>query len=45
VRDRVSRGDLSVDYMPTLDMIADILTKPISDVALFLKLRALLLNT
>jgi hypothetical protein len=27
--DRVASGEISVDYMPTGDMLADILTKPL----------------
>jgi hypothetical protein len=42
--DRAKRGDIKIDHMPTLSMIADILTKPITDVALFEKLRYMLLN-
>jgi hypothetical protein len=45
ITDRVSRGDLKVDYMSTLSMIADILTKPITNVELFVSLHQLLLNT
>jgi hypothetical protein len=41
---RVSTGDLKVDYMSTLSVVADILTKPITDVALFGKLRYMVLN-
>jgi hypothetical protein len=44
VADRVALGELEINYMPTLDMIADILTKPITDVELFKRLRYLLLN-
>jgi hypothetical protein len=43
--DRISTNDLKIDYMSTLNMIADILTKPITDVVLFERLRSLLLNT
>lgn len=41
---RASEGDVIFDYMSTLEMIADILTKPITDVDHFNRLRYLLLN-
>ena len=44
VKERVTAGELRFQYKRTEDMIADILTKPIQG-ALFLRLRALLLNT
>ena len=36
VTDRISKGDLSVDYCPTEEMIADFFTKPLQG-KLFLK--------
>jgi hypothetical protein len=41
--DRVASGEISVEYMPTGDMLADILTKPLQG-ALFKRLRDRLLN-
>ena len=38
VREKAARGFLSVDYVPTNEMIADILTKPLPRPA-FLKIR------
>ena len=43
VSDRVLNKEISVEYMPTGDMLADILTKPLQG-ALFIKLRDKLLN-
>jgi len=43
VADRVASKEISVEYMRTGDMIADILTKPLQG-ALFERLRGLLLN-
>lgn len=43
IKDRVDSGEISVQYKPTADMIADILTKPLQG-ALFKRLRAVLLN-
>jgi hypothetical protein len=43
VSDRVKSGEIKLEYMPTGEMIADILTKPLQG-ALFLKLRNKLLN-
>ena len=43
VADRVKSGEISIEYMNTGDMVADILTKPLQG-ALFRKLRKLLLN-
>ena len=43
VKDRVDAGEIRVEYKPTEQMIADILTKPVQG-SLFLKLRAWLLN-
>jgi hypothetical protein len=42
--DRVSSGDITISYMKTQDMVADILTKPLQGQQ-FKKLRSLLLNT
>ena len=42
--DRISTGDIDIVYLPTTDMIADILTKPLQG-KLFKKLRKELLNT
>ena len=43
VKDRIDSGDIVIQYKPTGEMIADILTKPLQG-ALFRRLRALLLN-
>ena len=43
VGDRQKAGEISVEYLPTKDMVADILTKPLQG-ELFLKLRKELLN-
>jgi hypothetical protein len=43
VKDRVASGELDISYMPTIDMVGDILTKPLQG-ELFLKLRKELLN-
>ena len=43
VKDRVEQGDVKIEYMPTGDMIADVLTKPLQG-SLFARLRDLLLN-
>jgi len=43
VSDRVKSGEIKIEYMPTGEMLADILTKPLQG-ALFLKLRNKLLN-
>jgi hypothetical protein len=43
VKDRVDNGDLEIVYMPTKDMIADVLTKPLQGEA-FKRLRNMLLN-
>ena len=42
-KDLVDSGQVDIDYMPTEDMLADILTKPLQG-ELFRKLRNLLLN-
>jgi len=43
ISDRISSGEIKVEYLNTTDMIADILTKPLQG-ALFRRLRSLLLN-
>jgi len=43
IKDRVESGEVCLRYMPTEDMIADILTKPLQG-ELFRRLRAKLLN-
>ena len=43
VKDRVEQGDVKIEYKPTGEMIADILTKPLQG-SLFARLRDLLLN-
>ena len=43
IKDRVDRGELSIEYTPTGDMVADILTKPLQG-DLFRRMRAALLN-
>jgi hypothetical protein len=41
--DLINRGEVSIDYMPTEDMIADMLTKPLTG-ELFFRLRERLLG-
>jgi len=41
--DRISKGELKVQYCPTMDMVADFFTKPLQG-NLFRKFRALILN-
>ena len=43
ISDRVASKEISIEYMPTGEMLADILTKPLQG-ALFMKLRDKLLN-
>jgi hypothetical protein len=43
VKDRVDSGEIVIEYLPTGQMIADILTKPLQG-DLFRRLRRLLLN-
>jgi hypothetical protein len=43
INNRIKRGDIQVIYKPTLEMMADIMTKPLTG-NLFRKLRDLLLN-
>jgi hypothetical protein len=43
IKDRVESNELKIEYMPTEDMVADILTKPLQG-ELFRRLRAKLLN-
>jgi hypothetical protein len=43
VKDRVDSGEIAIQYIPTEDMIADILTKPMQGEK-FRKLRSMLLN-
>ena len=43
VKDRVEQGDVKIECVPTGDMIADVLTKPLQG-SLFVRLRDLLLN-
>jgi hypothetical protein len=43
VKDRVDSGELSIEYLPTGDMVADMLTKPLQGEQ-FARLRALLLG-
>jgi hypothetical protein len=42
-KDKVDSGELMIEYLPTGDMVADLLTKPLQG-ALFRRLRNLLLN-
>ena len=42
-KDRIDQGELSLSYLPTAEMVADILTKPLQGEH-FRRLRALLLN-
>jgi hypothetical protein len=43
IHDRIEKDELVLKYLPTEDMIADILTKPLQG-ALFIRLRDMLLN-
>ena len=43
VKDRVDQGDVKIEYRPTGDMIADVLTKPLQG-SLFVRMRDALLN-
>ena len=43
IKDRVDNHEIKIEHLSTSEMIADILTKPITG-ALFIKLRALLMN-
>jgi hypothetical protein len=43
VKDRITSGELKIEYQPTQEMIADILTKPLQG-ELFISLRSKLLN-
>lgn len=43
IADRIKRGDIQVIFKPTLEMMADIMTKPLPG-NLFWKLRDLVLN-
>jgi hypothetical protein len=43
VKDRADAGELAIEYLPTGDTVADMLTKPLQGAA-FLRLRALLLG-
>ena len=43
ITDRISAGDLSVEYCPTGEMVGDFFTKPLQG-ELFLKFRHLIMN-
>ena len=43
VKDRVDSGELAIEHLPTEDMVADLLTKPLQGEQ-FLRLRKLLLG-
>ena len=43
-KDRVDKGDVKIEYKPTCEMVADILTKPLQG-SLFVKLRNEFLNS
>ena len=43
IKDKIDSGELELEYLPTEDMIADVLTKPLQG-ELFRKLRNQLLN-
>jgi hypothetical protein len=43
IKDRVDNHEIKIEHMRTSEMIADILTKPITG-ALFIRLRTLLMN-
>ena len=43
ITDRVKKGEITIEYCPTKEMVADFFTKPLQG-ALFYKLRALVLN-
>ena len=43
IKDRIDQGEVVVEHLPTLDMVADILTKPLQGQR-FIRLRSLLLG-
>jgi hypothetical protein len=43
LKDKVSQGDIVIEYLPTEDMIADLLTKPLQG-ELFYKFRKQIMN-
>lgn len=43
VKDRIAAGEVVLEYLPTSEMVADVLTKPLQG-ALFVKLRGALMN-
>jgi hypothetical protein len=43
IHDRIEKGEIRLEYLPTAEMVADILTKPLQG-DLFRRLRKLLLN-
>jgi len=44
IREQVAKGNVKIEYLPTTEMISDILTKPLGTSA-FVYLRSLLLGT
>ena len=44
IRSHIAAGSILIEYVPTTEMVADILTKPLDNLALFKKLRDKLLN-
>ena len=43
LKDRIDNGEVTITYLPTAEMVADVLTKPIQGKK-FVYLRSLLLN-
>ena len=43
VKDRIDKGEVVLEYLPTGEMVADIMTKPLQG-ELFRKMRKILLN-
>ena len=43
VKDRIDGGEVVIEYLPTEDIVADVMTKPLQG-SLYRKLRSLLMN-
>jgi hypothetical protein len=43
IADRIKKGEVTIEYCPTEEMVGDFFTKPLQS-ALFYKLRAIILN-